>query len=152
MSRFWCIFLSSSVFTATQLAGTTISNPTHLYLLSSFTGLAYGFLFGAFPSVVAHTFGIAGLSQNWGVMTLAPVISGNIFNLLYGTIYDRHSIVGPQGQRDCSEGLQCYQSAYYVTFFSGLAGMAVSLYTIWQERQIHGKSGRRKNDAHERLA
>jgi MFS family permease len=152
MSRFWCIFLSSAVFTVAQIAGTSISNPNHLYILSSLTGLAYGFLFGVMPSVVAHTFGIAGLSQNWGIMSLAPVISGNIFNLLYGAIYDHHSIIGREGQRDCSEGLQCYQSAYYLTFFSGLAGMAVSLYAIWQERQIHGKPGRRKSETHERLA
>lgn len=152
MSRFWCIFLSSVVFTLTQIAGTSISNPNHLYIISAFTGLAYGFLFGVFPSVVAHTFGISGLSQNWGVMSLAPVLSGNIFNLLYGAIYDHHSIIGPQGQRDCSEGLQCYRSAYWMTFFSGLTGMCVSLYCIWQERQIHGKGGRRKSEGHERLA
>ncbi|GAM34717.1 hypothetical protein TCE0_015f02471 [Talaromyces pinophilus] len=151
MSRFWCIFFSSVVFTLTQIAGTSINNPNHLYLISSFTGLAYGFLFGVFPSVVAHTFGIPGLSQNWGVISLAPVLSGNIFNLLYGTIFDHHSIVGPQGQRDCTEGLQCYQAAYWLTFFSGLAGMAVSLYCIWQERQIHGPRGR-KGDSHDRLA
>lgn len=152
MSRFWCIFLSSVVFTLTQIAGTSISNPNHLYILSSFTGLAYGFLFGVFPSVVAHTFGISGLSQNWGVMSLAPVISGNIFNLLYGAIYDHHSIIGPQGQRDCSEGLQCYRSAYWLTFFSGLTGMGVSLYCIWQETKVHGTGGRRKSEIHERLA
>ncbi|EED13194.1 MFS transporter, putative [Talaromyces stipitatus ATCC 10500] len=152
MSRFWCIFLSSVVFTLTQIAGTSISNPNHLYLISSFTGLAYGFLFGVFPSVVAHTFGMSGLSQNWGVVSLAPVLSGNIFNLLYGAIYDHHSIVGPQGQRDCSEGLQCYRSAYWLTFFSGLGGMAVALYCIWQERQIHGPRGGRKTPSHERLA
>ncbi|EEA28737.1 MFS transporter, putative [Talaromyces marneffei ATCC 18224] len=151
MSRFWCIFLSSVVFTLTQIAGSSISNPNHLYLLSSFTGLAYGFLFGVFPSVVAHTFGIAGLSQNWGVISLAPVLSGNIFNLLYGTIFDHHSIIGPQGQRDCTEGLQCYQAAYWLTFFSGLGGMVVSLYCIWQERQIHGPRGR-KGEGHDRLA
>ncbi|RAO69538.1 uncharacterized protein BHQ10_005550 [Talaromyces amestolkiae] len=151
MSRFWCIFLSSVVFTLTQIAGTSINNPNHLYLLSSFTGLAYGFLFGVFPSVVAHTFGIPGLSQNWGVISLAPVLSGNVFNLLYGTIFDHHSIVGPQGQRDCTEGLQCYQAAYWLTFFSGLGGMVVSLYCIWQERQIHGPRGR-KGDSHDRLA
>jgi len=46
--------------------------------------VAYGFLFGVYPSLVAETFGVHGLSQNWGCMTLAPVISGNIFNLLYG--------------------------------------------------------------------
>jgi MFS family permease len=151
MSRFWCIFFSAVIFTLTQLAGASIQDPNKLFIVSSFTGLAYGFLFGVFPSLTAHTFGIAGLSQNWGVMTLAPVFSGNVFNLLYGTIYDHHSVIAPNGERDCSEGLSCYQSAYYMTFFSGLAGMVVSLYSIWQEKRIHGSRGRKSED-HERLA
>jgi len=48
--------------------------------------VAYGFLFGVYPSLVAEAFGVHGLSQNWGCMIFAPVIAGNIFNLLYGTL------------------------------------------------------------------
>lgn len=46
--------------------------------------VGYGFLFGVYPSLVVQVFGINGLSTNWGFMTIAPVISGNIFNILYG--------------------------------------------------------------------
>ncbi|KAF7715538.1 Uncharacterized protein PECH_004743 [Penicillium ucsense] len=145
MSRFWCLLISAVIFTLTQLAGLSISNPNTLIVVSAFTGVAYGFLFGVFPSLTAHTFGIGGLSQNWGVMTLAPVFSGNVFNLLYGTVYDRHSIIGHDGDRECHDGLACYRSAYYLTFFSGLAGVAVCLWSIIRERQIH-KVGRTKID------
>lgn len=151
LSRFWCLFISAVVFTFTQLAGSVISGPHELVLVSASTGLAYGFLFGVFPSLVAHTFGIGGLTQNWGIMTLAPVISGNVFNLLYGTIYDNHSMVAPSGERDCRDGLKCYQVAFYVTFFSGVAGVAVCLWSIWTERRIHGSARARKVE-HERLA
>ncbi|PWY89519.1 MFS transporter [Aspergillus sclerotioniger CBS 115572] len=150
MSRFWCLFISAFVFTITQLAGSAISNPHQLAIVSGFTGIAYGFLFGVFPSLVAHTFGIGGLSQNWGVMTLAPVLSGNVFNLLYGSIYDRHSVVGPDGDRDCPDGLACYQAAYYTTFLSGVAGVAVCLWSILHERRIHGAM--HKKVEHDRLA
>ncbi|RAK96408.1 putative MFS transporter [Aspergillus ibericus CBS 121593] len=150
MSRFWCLFISASVFTLTQLAGSAISNPHQLAIVSGFTGIAYGFLFGVFPSLVAHTFGIGGLSQNWGVMTLAPVLSGNVFNLLYGSIYDRHSVVGPDGDRDCPDGLACYQAAYYTTFLSGVAGVVVCLWSILHERRIHGAM--HKKVEHDRLA
>lgn len=147
MSRFWCLFISAVVFTLTQFAGASISNPNTLVIVSGFTGIAYGFLFGVFPSLTAHTFGIGGLSQNWGVMTLAPVFSGNIFNLLYGTVYDRHSVVNKAGERDCPDGLACYQSAYYFTLFSGLAGILVCSWSIFREKQIHNatmkKSGHR---------
>ena len=107
MSRFWCLFISAVVFTATQFAGAMISNPNTLVIVSGLTGIAYGFLFGVVPSLVAHTFGIGGLSQNWGFMILAPVLSGNVFNLLYGSIFDKHSVVGPDGERDCPDGLGC---------------------------------------------
>ncbi|KAH8427471.1 putative MFS transporter [Aspergillus melleus] len=151
MSRFWCLFISAVVFTLTQLAGSTISNPHQLVVVSGFTGVAYGFLFGVFPSLVAHTFGIGGLSQNWGVMTLAPVFSGNIFNLLYGSIFDRHSVVGDDGDRDCPDGLGCYQAAYYTTFFSGLAGVVVCLWSILREKRIHSAELHKKIE-HDRLA
>ncbi|KAJ5773386.1 Major facilitator superfamily domain general substrate transporter [Penicillium paradoxum] len=137
MSRIWCLFLSAVVFTLTQLAGTTISNPNTLVVVSAFTGIAYGFLFGVFPSLTAHIFGINGLSQNWGVMTLAPVFSGNIFNLLYGNIYDGHSVVGPDGDRECPDGLGCYRTAYFMTFVSGIFGIAVCLWSILRERSVH---------------
>ncbi|KAL1855151.1 hypothetical protein Plec18170_004567 [Paecilomyces lecythidis] len=150
MSRFWCLFFSAILFTVTQLAGSSISEPHELVLISGATGLAYGFLFGVYPSLVAHTFGINGLTQNWGIMTLAPVFSGNVFNLLYGSIYDRHSVVAPDGERDCREGLSCYQAAYYTTFFSGVAGIGVTLWSIWQERRVHG--ARLAKLSHDRIA
>ncbi|OJJ59039.1 hypothetical protein ASPSYDRAFT_1177352 [Aspergillus sydowii CBS 593.65] len=149
MSRFWCLLLSSVVFTLTQLAGASIVNPNQLAIVSAFTGIAYGFLFGVFPSLTAHTFGINGLSQNFGVMTLAPVFSGNIFNLLYGAIYDLHSIVDKDGDRDCPDGLSCYQAAYYTTFFSGVAGIVVCIWSIWRD----GRRGQvQAKLEHDRLA
>lgn len=145
MSRFWCLFVSASVFTLTQLAGASISNPNTLAVVSAFTGIGYGFLFGVFPSLTAHTFGIQGLSQNWGTMTLAPVFSGNIFNLIYGTVYDHHSTAGADGETTCPDGLACYQSAYYFTFLSGLTGIAVCLWSIYRERKIHGHQHKKSN-------
>jgi hypothetical protein len=63
-------------------------------------------------------------------MTLSPVISGNIFNLFYGMVYDRHSIVKDGGARECTEGLDCYRSAYLVTVVACLLGLGVSLWSI----------------------
>lgn len=104
MSRFWCLFVSSSIFCIAQICAFFIENPHLLLLLSGLTGckaplphfqslvcllgtldaVAYGFLYGVYPSLVAETFGVNGLSTNWGFMTIAPVIFGNIFNILYG--------------------------------------------------------------------
>ena len=129
-----------------QVTGHSVSNPNTLVIVSAFTGVAYGFLFGVFPSLTAHTFGIGGLSQNWGVMTLAPVFSGNIFNLLYGSIYDHHSIVGEDGDRECDDGLACYRPAYFMTFLSGICGMAVCLWSIMREKRLHRAMYQKPND------
>lgn len=118
------------MFLVAQIAALTITNPHNLVLVSSATGIAYGFLFGCFPSLVAEAFGVYGLSQNWGFMTLSPVISGNIFNLFYGMVYDRHSIVDEHGERICGEGLQCYRDAYLATVGACVLGLVVSLWSI----------------------
>ena len=100
--------------------------------------MAYGFLFGVYPSLVAQSFGINGLSQNWGSMTLAPIIFGNTFNLFYGHIYDRHSYIH-DGQRTCPEGLECYRRAYWLTLGGSLLAVGVSL---WSIRFAHVKQER----------
>lgn len=69
-------------------------------------------------------------------MTLSPVISGNVFNLFYGIVYDKHSIVEPNGERECTEGLNCYRSAYIMTVFACLAGLAISVWSIWYTHRL----------------
>ena len=152
-SRFWCLFFSALIFCGAQAAALGIQDPNLLFLVSTLTGLAYGILFGVYPSIIANTFGVNGLSQNWGTMTLAPVISGNIFNIIYGKIYDGHSIVNADGQRECLEGLQCYRAAYWVTFAAGVGGILVCLWSVWHENQVHKKSLEpRRRTSHEREA
>ena len=130
MSRFWCLLLSSLIFLLAQVFGFTITTPHALGLVSSLTGLAYGFLFGVYPTLVVETFGIAGFSQNWGTMTLAPILFGNVFNLLYGRIYDEHSVIGVDGTRDCRDGVECYRNSYIVTTVASVVGVVVSAWSI----------------------
>ena len=141
-SRLWCLTLASLIFLAAQIAALSIENPHYLGLVSGLTGLAYGFLFGCFPSLVAEAFGVHGLSQNWGCMTLSPVISGNIFNLFYGIVYDKHSIVKDGGERECTEGLDCYRTAYLVTVVACLLGLMVSLWSIWNTKRLREQEER----------
>ncbi|SPQ20063.1 e6ecd097-12a1-4e4c-8635-e7a4bb17d2ef [Thermothielavioides terrestris] len=129
-SRAWCLVIACFVFCVAQLCALNITNPHLLGFVSGLSGLGYGFLFGVFPSIVAESFGIHGLSQNWGFMTLSPVLSGNVFNLFYGAVFDSHSIVGPDGERSCLDGLDCYKNAYFVTLAACGLGIVVTLTTI----------------------
>ncbi|EJT68217.1 hypothetical protein GGTG_14203 [Gaeumannomyces tritici R3-111a-1] len=133
-NRVWCLVVSSLIFFAAQVSAITITDPRLLGLVSGLSGLGYGFLFGVFPSIVAESFGIHGLSQNWGFLTLSPVVSGYVFNLFYGTAFDAHSVVGPDGERSCPSGLECYRAAYYVTLAACGLGLLVSLAVIRHQR------------------
>jgi len=135
-SRLWCLTVASLVFLVTQIMAVNIQNPHYLGFVSSFTGLAYGFLFGCFPSLVAEAFGIHGLSTNWGTMTLSPVISGNVFNIFYGMVYDSHSIVKEGGERECTEGLECYRSAYSLTIVASIIALILNLWTIHRTHAV----------------
>ncbi|KAL1891308.1 hypothetical protein Sste5346_007768 [Sporothrix stenoceras] len=143
-SRVWCLVIAATIFVGAQLCAINIVNPHLLGFVSGLSGLGYGFLFGVFPSIVAETFGIHGLSQNWGFMTLSPVVSGNVFNLFYGLVFDAHSIVEPSGERSCDDGLACYRAAYFVTLAACGLGLAVTLIVIrHQQKQREKEAGKR---------
>ncbi|KAK4134144.1 hypothetical protein BT67DRAFT_309801 [Trichocladium antarcticum] len=142
-NRAWCLVIAAVVFCIAQLCAITITNPHFTGFVSSLSGLGYGFLFGVFPSIVAESFGIHGLSQNWGFMTFSPVISGNIFNLFYGVVFDSHSIVGDDGDRTCLDGLDCYKNAYFATLAACGVGIFFTLSTIrHQHRQRLREEGK----------
>lgn len=145
-SRVWCLVLATIIFFIAQVCALNIENPHWLGLVSGLSGLGYGFLFGVFPSLTAESFGIRGLSQNWGFMTLAPVVSSNVFNIFYGQTYDAHTILRPNGERTCMEGLECYKSAYWVTFCACILGATVSLWTIRHQRSQSLATHRSKGD------
>ncbi|KAF2849744.1 MFS general substrate transporter [Plenodomus tracheiphilus IPT5] len=145
-SRFLCAALSALIFSLAQIAAIRVSNPHHLWLVSGLSGLAYGVLFGVFPALVVDAFGPDGFAVNWGFMTLAPVVSGNIFNLFYGVVFDSNSIVEESGERGCEIGVQCYRTAYWVTLVSSVLGIFACFWGIWEE----GRRKRRVLEEHER--
>lgn len=148
MSRFWCLVCSSCIFALAQIAGNRISSPHFLWILSALSGLAYGALFGVYPALVADTFGVSGLSVNWGFMTLAPVLWGNVFNLAYGAIYDSHSTKADEGHHVCEVGIECYRSAYVFTFFSSIVGIFCALWCVWHEGHVRRKLEQEEAEEH----
>lgn len=146
-SRFWSLVASSLIFTLAQVVALNLQSPNLLFWLSGLTGLAYGALFGVYPALVADAFGASGMGINWGAMTMAPVLSGNIFNLVYGRIYDSHSKLSG-GESLCLEGKACYSDAYILTLVAAALGVAWSLYCVrheWMEKRAE----RRAMDEHE---
>ncbi|KAF2762334.1 MFS transporter [Pseudovirgaria hyperparasitica] len=147
-SRFWCATAAGTIFALAQVAAMNIENPHKLWIVSSLTGLAYGFLFGVMPALVVDSFGGSNLSVNWGFITLAPIVSGNIFNLFYGVIYDHHSTVAAGGERECGDGLACFKKAYILTFFASIAGIAVSWWGVRHQRTVQQRLEKERQDDH----
>jgi MFS family permease len=141
----WCLVIATVIFLAAQLCALSIENPRLLLSVSTLSGLGYGFLFGVFPSIVAEQFGIHGMSQNWGFLTMAPTITSNVFNLFYGHIYDQQVTVKDDGERVCMHGLGCYKDAYWLTLAACAVGLGVCLwvihYTKLQRSRIFAKEG-----------
>jgi MFS family permease len=148
MSRFYCIIASSSVFAIAQFMALTVTDPNYLWTVSVLSGSAYGALFGVYPALVADAFGVNGLSLNWGFMTIAPVIFGNIFNLIYGAVFDSHSTTGPNGELTCDLGVDCYAYAYWVTLLASIISLGLSIGTVWRDGQ---KMKRAREISQERL-
>ncbi|KAF1949510.1 MFS general substrate transporter [Byssothecium circinans] len=146
-SRYWCAAISGTVFMIAQISAIRIEDPHHLWVVSGLCGLAYGILFGVLPALVMDAFGPDGFAVNWGFMTLAPVVSANVFNLFYGAVYDSHSEVQPSGERNCDEGLVCYRAAYYVTLGSSVLGILVCFWGIRHEHAIK-KNAKEEHNGH----
>ena len=149
-SRFWCVLASALLFCLAQLLAVLARDPRLLALLSGLNGLAYGVLFGVMPVLVAETFGSAGISQNWGFMTLSAILFGNIFNLAYGRIYDQHSHVDEEGNLVCYEGRLCYKDAYWLTFAVAVAAAVLALWCI-RHRQVTQEKEAKRRESGEHL-
>ena len=76
-------------------------------------------------------------------MTLAPVLSSNVFNIFYGQTYDRHSVVKDSGETVCYAGLECYRAAYWVTFGACLLGVFIVLWVIRYQHAKHLKESKK---------
>ena len=140
-SRFWCLTASGVLFVFAQAFAIGIRNPHWLPIVPILTGTAYGALFGVYPALVADTFGVNGLSLNWGFVIFAPAISGYIFNRYYGWVYDDHSHIINDGTLDCPDGLDCYQMAYFITCGASVAAILLSLWCIMlQNARSKGRS------------
>ncbi len=116
-------------------APNTITSVHQLLLVSASTGLMYGTLFGICPSLVLEFFGLASFSQNWGWTSLSPVVAGNLFNLLFGRIYDSHVPAGST-THECYEGEECYRSVFVVTTWCALLATLCSLALIFRRAGV----------------
>lgn len=106
-----------------------ISDLKKLFGMSIVTGLMYGTLFGLCPVLTFEWFGLRHFSQNWGIISLSPVLAGNIFNLLFGKVYDSH--VPKDGHSHfCPDGEECFRSVFRFTAIGAVLATILSAVII----------------------
>lgn len=104
-----------------QALGLKVQSPDNLWALSAMTGLFYGICYGSYPTIVGDTFGMRNFSQNWGLLSLAPLPVSYCLNMIFGMVYDSHSTRDTDtGQRSCSLGNQCYRGSFSVTMIASM--------------------------------
>ncbi|KAG9095268.1 hypothetical protein FS749_010777 [Ceratobasidium sp. UAMH 11750] len=89
--RSYFLVLTSLIAILSQVVLMNAEIPDHVWMTSSLLGLAYGAAFGLCPVLTIEWFGLGHFSSNWGFVSLAPVVSGNIFNLMFGRNLDKHA-------------------------------------------------------------
>lgn len=107
----------------------TIYDVKRLLGASFATGFMYGSLFGIAPCLVFEIWGLKYAALNWGLLSLAPVISGNIFNIVFGRIFDHH-VPPTSPAHQCYDGEECYRSAFKITSAATACSVFVALVLI----------------------
>ncbi|KDN51185.1 hypothetical protein RSAG8_00814, partial [Rhizoctonia solani AG-8 WAC10335] len=134
--------------------------PDHLWMTSGLLGLAYGATFGLCPVLTIEWFGIDHFSGNWGFVSLAPVLSGNLFNLMFGRNLDNraaesqpatapptHAIRGLPSSKEllCYDGSACYTDSIRLSLFACFCALIISIFAARRDKQRqeseHSKTG-----------
>ncbi|KAJ7235305.1 major facilitator superfamily domain-containing protein [Mycena haematopus] len=144
--RSYSLMLVSSLFFSSQLLAAQISDVTDLWKASALVGLSYGTIFGIFPTVCIEFFGLAHFSENWGFLSLSPLVGGNLFSIAFGRNLDAHdpgetttavaaAVAVRASVRQCLEGRSCYVATLGLTSAATFAAILLSALAAWRERR-----------------
>ena len=163
MRRAWCISMVAALFFVSQLAGLGVQDVEHLQYAVILVGISYGGIFGLLPTITIEWFGMgtqqffsvgigetnlssgisfctikslhtAHFSGNWGLVSLSPLVAGNIFSMIFGRIFDAHSSYSGDGMR-CLEGAQCYSASLYVTTWACIFALILAFVAVKRDEK-----------------
>ncbi|CAO3624781.1 unnamed protein product [Cunninghamella echinulata] len=101
---------------------------TNTALIPCTIGMAivYGIAFGIAPAATAE-FGTEVFARNWGILLFAPALGSQMFNVLFGALYDREA--EKQGSHLC-KGAICFTNTYIIGIVAGLLCLILMTRTI----------------------
>ncbi|KAJ1308851.1 hypothetical protein OPQ81_004539 [Rhizoctonia solani] len=149
--RSYFLVITAIIAIASQVTLMYAEIPDHLWMASGLLGLAYGATFGLCPVLTIEWFGISHFSGNWGFVSLAPVLSGNLFNLMFGRNLDNraassqpttarlaHTTVRglpSSAELLCYDGSACYTDSIRVSLFACFCALAIGIYAAWRDKR-----------------
>jgi len=161
MRRARCISIVATCFLISQLAGLRVQDIKHLQYAVILVGISYGGVFGLLPTIIIEWFGMgtqsfvsvgitrinspfgipviesphkAHFSENWGLVSISPLVAGNIFSVIFGRIFDAHSSYSEHGMR-CLDGARCYSASLYVTTWACLCALILAFVAAKRDRR-----------------
>lgn len=127
LQRFWCVFLASVLMAAGHKAVSNADSIEQITVCSCLIGYSFGFIFGAYPAMIADSFGTAHFSTIWGFMTSGSLVSIGVLSKLFADVLESHT--DPDGL--CLDGVQCYRDTFVVTEWLAVAVGCLILVTIY---------------------
>lgn len=129
--RIWAIFAGASfmIIGSANIIAVDPSHPTlnNVYTSSMIFGYAFGAVFGAFPSIVADSFGTKNFSKVWGICTTGCMITIKFFTSVLAHNLARYT---QPGESTCQAGAKCYGHTFQVIEMSAFVGCILILFII----------------------
>ncbi|KAF9261114.1 MFS general substrate transporter [Marasmius fiardii PR-910] len=148
--RSYLLVLVSFLVTLSQVTAMTVDRLDALWKASTLLGLGYGTVFSLFAALCVEWFGLAHFSENWGYLSLAPLLGGNVFSVAFGRNLDAHEKAAsggptsdtnflqapkPPKELQCLDGKVCYVDSIRLTTFACLVAMGLSIWAAWRDRK-----------------
>lgn len=131
--RSFCMPAMCALFILSQLSLVAIGDVRHLWMASVLLGLAYGCWFGLLPTISIEWFGLAHFSENWGIISVFPVLGGNLFSIAFGRNLDAHepppATPSPSiANTRCLDGRGCYVQTLYLNIWACVIALGFSFW------------------------
>ncbi|KAI7869066.1 major facilitator superfamily domain-containing protein [Spinellus fusiger] len=109
--RLWVFWMASIGSTLTfMFLVFEVSNANDMFYSTIFMAIIYGAVFGVAPAATTE-FGIQVFVHNWGWLLYSPAFGSQLFNILFGILYDNQA--KDQGTQIC-KGVVCFQGTFSV--------------------------------------
>ncbi|KAK1230968.1 hypothetical protein PQX77_005942 [Marasmius sp. AFHP31] len=156
--RSYLLVLVSFFVLVSQLTASHIDKLVDLWKASALLGLGYGTVFSLFAALCVEWFGVAHFSENWGYLSLAPMVGGNLFSIAFGRNLDAHEKAAalepnpqtfapkPEKELQCLDGKACYVDSIHLTTIACVVAMGLSVWAAWRDKKQH-EDIQRLNDA-----